>query len=151
MVNDGKDALHLAEAEVQYWRDELDSRRTEVEQAQARLEDTERKLRTTEAFLQILRERYGLHAEEGPTSRFAGLPLSEAALMVIREKGRISNKELLAELAAGGFPFTNYPGRQLHAALIHRKQAVKDQNGIWRWLGAEQTALPMGREVKQPR
>jgi len=149
--NNNRDkALSLAEAEVSYWQGEVESRRAAADKAELELSETEPKLRTAEAFLQLVRERYGLPPEAKPSTHFEGLPLREAALTVIEERGSITAQQLIAELQAGGFQFDDHPRRQLHAALIHQKQASKDSAGTWRWVAPAQGTLPLetkGKEV----
>jgi hypothetical protein len=147
----GNTALTVGEAEFSYWRERVKSQRTAVDKAQADLADAEHKLQIAESFVQLLRERYGLRVEAEPSRRFERVPLGEAALTVIREKGRIAPYDLIAELQAGGFQFGDHPLRQLHAALIHqKKQVVKDEDGSWGWAAAHQRPLPLetkGKEV----
>jgi len=119
----------------------------ELEKAEIRLAETEEKLGTVEAFVELLRERYGVRAGERAPARFKGCTLKDAALAIIADKGRVAPQVILAELEAGGFQFGDHPGRQLHAALIHQDKAAKDVSGSWRWTVADQEPLPLEREV----
>ena len=139
--------LRLAEEEVQHWQGEVEAQKKQMDELVDRLHDTQEKLKTAMAFIQLLRERYGLRTRKEPRSRFEGLALREAALAVIKEKQRIAPRDLLAELVAGGMRFGDYPGRQLHAALIHQGQAVRESGGFWRWTSTEQASLPIEEEV----
>jgi len=147
--NDRDKALSLAEAELLYWQGEVESRRAAADKAELELSQTERKLGTAEAFMEILRERYGLQAVATPSMRFERLALREAALIVIEEKGSITPQQLVAELQAGGFQFGNHPLRRLHAALLHQKRAIKDQSGAWRWTAPDQAQFPLIAEGKE--
>jgi hypothetical protein len=149
MATKQDDILRLAEEEVQHWQGEVDALSRQMDELVDRMDDTQDKLKTATAFIQLLRERYGVRTGEERRSRFEGLALREAALAVIKENQRITPSDLLAELMAGGMRFGDHPARQLHAALIHQKQAARDPNGFWRWMTSEQPGLPMEEEVKE--
>jgi hypothetical protein len=136
-ATDDRQSIRVAEEQVAYWGKQVEAVRREVERAATDLANKEHNLRTAEAFLELVRERYGVRVEPEPSTRFERLALREAALMIIKERERISRKELIAELQAGGFPLKEYPARRLHAALtpLHQKVAVKDANGYWCWVG----------------
>jgi len=132
----GEHALLLAQAELAYWQERAEAKRAAVEEAQNELNAILVKARTAEDFLKLLQERYGVPAVPTPSTRFERMTLRDAALTVIQERGRISPKDLVAELQAGGFQkFDRYPGRQVHAALLsrHQDQASKDKAGFWCW------------------
>ena len=149
--NDERDkALSLVEAQLSYWQSQVESQRATIEKAEEELAAAISKLSIAQGFLQLIRERYGLPGAAEPRPHFEGLALREAALEVIKERRSITAQQLIAELQAGGFQFDDHPRRQLHAALIHQKQAFKDAAGTWRWVAPAQGALPLetkGKEV----
>jgi len=132
---DREQAVHLAKAEITYWRQQVEYQKVVAEKASVELREKEGKLRTAESFMELLRERYGLQPVATPKTRFEGHALREAAVIVIANKKRLSPQKLIAELRAGGFRFGEYPARQLHAALIHQDLATRDADGFWCWVG----------------
>jgi hypothetical protein len=147
----GEHALLLAQAELFYWQERAEAQRTAVEEAQNELNAILTKARTAEDFLKLLQERYGVPAVPSPSTRFERMDLRDAALTVIEERQRISPKDLVVELQAGGFQkFDRYPGRQLHAALLYRHQdkAEKDKAGFWCW---KPRTLPLEMKEREGR
>jgi len=143
MRQDQDAALRMAEEELTFWQREVQSQQEVVEKATIELGEAQKKALIASAFLNLLRERYGWQGKVEAGSRFGSMPLKDAALTIIKERGSIRPPDLIAILRAEGFRFGKQPGRQLHAAMIHQHRAVKDHAGFWRWTAIEQEALPL--------
>ncbi len=141
-----KRAIEIAEAEVSYWREEVVRAKERSEKEIARYQEVAEKFRTAAEFLGLVEERYGRSVKSGPTQLPPGAKLGEAALDVVRQKGRATREEIVAELRARGFEFGRYPARQLHFALLNSDRVIREPSGAWRWKGADQKEMALASE-----
>jgi len=103
----------LEESVAAYEREVADATRA-VEAAKGRLTGAELHLRIAKDFLELERGRFAAN------SPLDGLGLKELCIRAIRDKGRATIKEIIEWLGSHGVKLdTKYPGRAIHAALMH--------------------------------
>jgi hypothetical protein len=96
-----------------------------VAAAQSRLEGARKDLEVAEHFLVMETAKV---SNESPGQ----VPLGKAAAAIIREKGTATIREIIATLEARGFKLeTNFPGRAIHAALLHASGIKKIAPGTY--------------------
>lgn len=116
------------------------------------LMDLEARIEITEKTLCVIRDHLAVTIETTETAmphdwepilrsvRFVGLRLVDACVILLQERKRLTQKEIINELNAGTFRFrTNSPIREIHAALM-RHPMVRREEDCWVWIGDENPA-----------
>jgi len=113
-MNDQQEWLDKLKATADQYRREVAEAERAVQAAQSRLAGAKRDLEIAENFLVMETARV---TNESPLGK---MPLGKAAASVVREKGTATIREIIAVLEARGFKLeTNFPGRAIHASLLH--------------------------------
>jgi hypothetical protein len=83
--------------------------------------------------------------------RFVGVRLADACRILLQERKKMTQEEILNGLNNGMFRFrTNSPYREIHAALL--KQSFAQKTGAtYTWIGNPESQMPFRlREAKEP-
>jgi len=115
----------LEESVSRYEREVADATRA-VDAVQTRLKTAQKHLEVAQNFLEIERQRF---ASECPVERMTP---KEACALAVQEKGRATIKEIIQWLEKRGVTFdTKFPGRTVHAALLHASGIKKVAPGTY--------------------
>lgn len=118
--------LDRLEEIVRAYERETESAQQATKSAQDRLESAQRRLEVAKNFLDLERQRL---ARESP---FGHMSVKEACILAIRDKGRATTKEIIGWLEQRGFKLeTAFPGRAIHAALMHAPEVRKVAPGTY--------------------
>jgi hypothetical protein len=124
------DELESLQETVRYYERRVAEAHEALERCRAHLDTAERDLAVAKNFYEIEKRRWLSNA--GPANRFAGLTLRQACVSIVRERGRITNKEIVGELVRGGYDFaTLFPGRAVHTALMRAPGVRKIGPGLY--------------------
>jgi len=126
IMNDQREWLDKLKTTADEYRHEVAEAERAVQAAQSRLDGAKRDLQIAENFLVMETERV---TNESP---FGQMPLGKAASAIVREKGTATTSEIIAALEARGFKLeTTFPGRAIHAALMHAPGVKKVAPGTY--------------------
>lgn len=129
-------------------------RTNELLQLEARVDIAEKNLRVTRDHLAMSVQRAeGIVPPRAWSAalakvRFVGMRLADACVELLREKQRMTPRELLEGLNSGMFRFrTSAPLREIHGALLrHPNVRRSDDQQHWLWMGdGDQLALKLVR------
>ena len=112
-----------------------------MEKAEADCKDAERRYHERRERLDharaVLNYELARIGDKGTSGRFTGATVRDAAVQVIREAAPhpISALAVWDRIKAEGCAVreTKYPGRSLHAALIHAEGVERVEQAIYRW------------------
>lgn len=91
-----------------------------AEMVQSRLAGAERDLSVAKNFLEMERRKFASR------SSLDGMLPKDACTLAVREMGRATIKEIIEWLEKRGFKLeTEFPGRAVHAALLHASEVIK--------------------------
>jgi hypothetical protein len=131
--NDWLEELAQTVAEYEH---RVEEARRAVELARTRLVGAERDFELARSFWELEK---GKVSAESPLNEVS---LKEACVRAVREKGRATIKEITEWLEIHGMRLdTNFPGRAVHAALMHASGVKKVAPGTYE---ADQLSLPLG-------
>lgn len=125
-------------------------------QLEARVELAEKQLCLTRDHLAMAIERTEGAMPQDWTKmleivRFVGVRLAEACVVLLKERKKLTNEELLHALNLGMFRFrTNTPFREIHAALL-RQRNVKRMDGGWVWTGPDPSKEQLRLRLVRPK
>lgn len=109
----------LEEGVSRYEREVEDAARV-VDAAQTRLVSAQSHLEIAKNFLELERQRFASR------SSLDGVSPKDACTLAVREMGRATIKDIIKWLEQRGFKLdTEFPGRAVHAALLHASEVIK--------------------------
>lgn len=125
-MDDQQEWLDKLRTTADQYRHEVAEAERAVQAVQGRLDGAKRDLEIAENFLVMETERV---TNESP---FGQMPLGKAAATIVGEKETATISEIIVALEARGFKFeTTFPGRAIHAALMHATGVKKVAPGTY--------------------
>jgi hypothetical protein len=124
--------LDKLKATVDEYRERVADAERAVTAAETRLDGVRKDLQVAEHFLIMETAKV---SNQSPRE----VPLGKAAAAIVEEKGTVTIREIIETLEARGFRLeTKFPGRAIHAALLHAPGVRKIAPGTYE---AEQVRL----------
>jgi hypothetical protein len=118
------------EESLRYYEKQVQAVEEAFGRAEANLQAAQRNLALAKSFYDLEKRR--LHPDAGPSRRFAGMTLREACVTIVMQSGRATTNQILEQLNEGGHELTTrFPGRAIHAALIHAPRVRKAGPGVY--------------------